>query len=369
MNHSDNIIGLLRIWIKWKKTILILTGAAAFISAIASWFLMDNYYKSNTIFYATSSDAQKPDKLFGVSSETIYYYGTPDDLNRILAIAESAELREHLTKKYNLYARYEYDSVDLKSRHDFEEHFKELYNVEKNKLDAIELSMEDKEPEFAQKITLAAREFINLKATELIKNNQSKMGLNFESSLKQQEKELIQLEDSLRKLRTTFGIYNAEMQSKNITDLYNIAQARLARVSAQVRALEKEPRANQDTIIMMRSLVKGLENEIATLSKNNIATFNNGVGAIEVLTQVHEQKRKQLGYDAVRFEQLKAVQRTSQPSIIVIEEPRVAVIKSRPKRSLVVLAAVFATFVFTTLGAILLENYKKIDWNSLKDVD
>ena len=369
MNHSDNIIGLLRIWIKWKKTILILTAFAAVISSAASWFLMDNYYKSSTVFYAASTDAQKPDKLFGVSSETMYYYGTPDDVNRILAIAESAELRDFLTRKFNLFVHYQYDSIDMKSRHDFQEHFKELYNVEKNKLDAIELSIEDKEPEFAQKITLAAREFINNRANAIIKGNQSRMLASFEGTLKQQEKELNNIEDSLRLLRSNFGIYNTETQSKIITDLNNIAQARLARISAQVKALEKEPRANQDTIIMMRSLVKGLENEIAVLGKNNISTYNKGVGIIEVLNQIHEQKSKQIGYDAVRVEQLRAVQRADVPSILVVEDARIPLIKSRPKRSLIVLAAVFATFVFTTLGAILLENYRKIDWDSLKDVE
>jgi tyrosine-protein kinase Etk/Wzc len=369
MNHSDNITGLLRVWVKWKKTILILTGLAALVSGVASWFLMDNYYKSTTIFYAASTDPQKPDKVFGVSGETMYYFGTSDDVNRILSIAESAELREFLTKKFNLFARYKFDSTDLKSRHDFQEHFKELYKVQKNKLDAIELSVEDKEPEFAQKITLAARDFVNQRANELVKNNQNKMLLSFEGTLKQQQKELKQLEDSMQVLRRNFGIYNTETQTKISTDLRNIAQARLARISAQVKALEKEPRANQDTIIMMRSLVKGLENEVAVLGQNNLSTLNQGLGIIEVLNQVHQQKGKQLGYDAVRVEQLKAVQRTDVASVIVVEDARVPLIKSRPKRSLLVLAAVFITFVFTTLGAIMLENYKKIDWNSFKDAE
>lgn len=369
MNHSNNIIGLLRVWVKWKKTILILTALAALVSGVASWFLMDNYYKSTTVFYAASTDPQKPDKVFGVSGETMYYFGSAEDVNRILSIAESAELREFLTKKFSLFARYKFDSTDLKSRHDFQEHFKELYKVEKNKLDAIELSVEDKEPEFAQKITLAAREFVNHRANELVKNNQNKMLLSFEGSLKQQQKELKQLEDSLQVLRKSFGIYNTETQTKISTDLRSIAQARLARISAQVKALEKEPRANQDTIIMMRSLVKGLENEVATLGQNNLSFLNQGLGIIGVLNQVHQQKGRQLGYDAVRLEQLRAVERTDVESVIVVEDARVPLIKSRPKRSLLVLAAVFITFVFTTLGAIMLENYKKIDWNSLRDAE
>jgi capsule polysaccharide export protein KpsE/RkpR len=369
MNNTDNIIALIRVGKKWKKTILTLTLLAGIISATATWVLLKNYYQSTTIFYAASLDMQKPDKLFGVSSETVYYYGTPDDLNRILAIAESAELRDYLTKRFGLYARYEFDSTTQKSKHDFQEHFKELYKVEKNKLDAIELSMEDTDPEFAQKITLAARDFINNRANEIIKLNQTKILEGFSASLKQQELEIKNIEDSLKVLRNNYGIYNTLTQSKILTDLSSMAQAKLARYSAQVRALEKEPNASRDTIIMMRSLVKGLENELAVLNKSNTGGLNKGIGVIEVLEQMHTQKSKQLSYDAVRFEQLRATQKADIAAIYIVEEPRVPLIKSRPKRSLIVLAAMFATFVFTILGVVLLENYKKIDWNSMNNVD
>lgn len=367
MNNSDNIIGILKIWVKWRRTITYICLLTGIVAALTSWFLLKNYYKSTTIFYAASTDLQKPDKVFGVSSEVMRYYGDPDDVNRILSIAESAELREYLTKKFNLYTRYEFDSTTVKSRHDFNEHFKELYNVEKNKLDAIELSIEDTDPEFAKTITLAARDFIDQRAKQIIKTNQANMMGAFEESIKRQQKELQQLDDSLKVLRSNYGIYNTETQSKIITDLSSIAQARLARVSAQVKALEKEPNANQDTIIMMRSLAKGLQNELSVLTNSNANAFNKGMSRVEVLTQVHLQKSKQLGYDVVRYEQLRASEKSDVSSIYVVEQPTVPLIKSRPKRSLIVLAAVFATFVFMTLGIIALESYRKIDWNALKN--
>jgi capsular polysaccharide biosynthesis protein len=73
MNNNDNIIGLLRIWYKWKKTILMWCIIVAISSGLASWFFLKNYFKATTIFYAASSDIQKPDKIFGVSGEPMYY--------------------------------------------------------------------------------------------------------------------------------------------------------------------------------------------------------------------------------------------------------------------------------------------------------
>lgn len=299
MSTSDNIISLLKIWFKWKKLILQLTVAVAIISAAATWFFLKNYYRSTTIFYAASTDVQKIDKLFGTSEETLEYFGTPDDVNRILAIAESSELRDYLTQRFNLYVHYDYDSTDTKSRFKFQEHFKELYRVEKNRLDAVELSIEDTEPEFAQKITLAAREYINIRASEMIKQNQAKMLQDCSESLIQQEKDLKRIEDSLKILRTR----------------------------------------------------------------------PNTQGMIEILNQVQIQKAKQLGTDIVRREQLRTVEQSKISGIYVVEEPQVPLVKSRPKRSILVLAAVAITFMFTTIGVILLENYRKIDWDSVKDAD
>lgn len=299
MSTSDNIISLLKIWFKWRKIILQLTVSVAIIASAATWFFLKNYYRSKTIFYAASTDVQKIDKLFGTSTETLEYFGTPDDVNRILAIAESSELRDYLTQRFNLYVHYDYDSTDAKSRFKFQEHFKELYRVEKNRLDAVELSIEDTEPEFAQKITLAAREYINVKASEMIKQNQTKMLQDCSESLLQQEKDLKRIEDSLKILR--------------------------------IRP--------------------------------------NSQGMVEILNQVQIQKAKQLGTDIVRREQLRTVEQSKISGIYVVEEPQVPLVKSRPKRSILVLVAIAITFMFTTIGVLLLENYRKIDWDSVKDAD
>jgi tyrosine-protein kinase Etk/Wzc len=368
MSKNDNILGLLRIWIKWKKTILTLCVIVAVASSLASWFFMKNYYQSTTVFYAASPDIQKPDKLFSVTpTETFEYFGTPDDVNRVLAIAESAELRDYLTQRFTLYVRYGYDSLNPKTRHDFNEHFKEIYRVEKNKLDAIELSIEDTEREFSKEIVFAARHFIDTKVTEMIKQSQLKIVDGFQSTLKQQTKDLKILGDSMKRIRANYGIYNTETQSEILTNLISVAQTRLARISAQVKALEKEHHANQDTIMMLRSLQKGLENEVVMLRQNNNNLFNSGVNEVTVLSKILTQRAEKMGNDVVRLEQFRTMQQADISSIYVVQEPQIPMIKSRPKRSLIVLAAVFLTFVFTTLGAILLENYKKIDWNALKE--
>jgi tyrosine-protein kinase Etk/Wzc len=368
MTENNNLLPLLNIWAKWRKAIFLICITTGIGTAIISYFLV-NYYKSTTIFYPASSDMQKPEKLFGYGSEAMYYYGNAEDVDRVLSIGESEELKDFLIQKFALYQHYFVDSTTEKGHFLIREILGSQLTVQKNRYDAIELIVEDTDPKVAQAMAKTAREKMNEMSQQLIRNNQVQIIRTFENSLETQQKELNKLEDSLQRIRSNFGIYNAFTQSKMLTDLSAIAEARLARTSAQVAALEREPTANRDTIIMMRSLVKGLQNEVAQLKKGAGGTsfFNKGVGIVEVLTQIHEQTRKQFSFDVVRLAQLKATLTSNVSSLYVVEEARIADMKSRPKRMIIVAAAILAAFIFSTIGILLFENYKNIDWKNLKN--
>jgi capsule polysaccharide export protein KpsE/RkpR len=368
MTENNNLLPLLKTWAKWRKAIFLICITTGIVTAAISYFSA-NYYKSTTIFYPASSDVQKPEKLFGYGGETMYYYGNAEDVDRVLSIGESEELKDFLIQRFALYQHYGVDSTTGKGHFLVREILGSQFTVQKNRYDAIELIVEDTDPKVAQAMAKTAREKMNEMSQQLIRNNQVQIIHTFEKSLETQQKELSKLEDSLQVIRSNFGIYNTITQSKMLTDLSAIAEARLARTSAQVAALEREPNASRDTIIMMRSLVKGLQNEVAQLKKGSGGTssFNKGVGIIEILTQIHEQTRKQFSFDVVRVAQVKATLASNVSSLYVVEEARIADMKSRPKRMIIVAAAILAAFIFSTIGILLFENYKNIDWENLKD--
>jgi tyrosine-protein kinase Etk/Wzc len=368
MTENNNLLPLLKVWAKWRKAILFICIATGVGAAIVTLFLAD-YYQSTTIFYPAHSDLQKPDKLFGYGSESMYYYGVSEDVDRVISVAESEELKDFLIQRFHLYEHYNVDSTTSKGRNFVREILASQFKVQKNRLDAIELISEDFDPQIAKEMAKIGRQKIDEMAQNMVKRSQMQIVKTFEQNLADQKIYLNKLEDSLRRIRGNYGIYNTETQSKILTDLSAIAEARLARTSAQVAALEREPNANRDTIIMLKSLAKGLQNEVVSIKKGNGGTnsFNQGVGEIDVLTQVHLQARKQIGFDVVRLEQLKAALKSDVSALYVVEEARLADIKSRPKRMIIVAAAIFAAFIFATIGILLFENYKSIDWKALRE--
>jgi hypothetical protein len=74
--------------------------------------------------------------------------------------------------------------------------------VQKNRNDAIELTIEDTDPQLASDMANAAREKIDEFAQRLTKDSQAKLLASFDSNLKRKTVELSRLGDSVRIVQT-----------------------------------------------------------------------------------------------------------------------------------------------------------------------
>ena len=125
---------------------------------------------------------------------------------------------------------------------------------------------------------------------------------------------------------------------------------------------------NKDTLLNLRANILGLENELSNLtdvnspSKFTLNKFNNGLSKIEMLMQLHEQGRKRLGYDLERYNQLINAFQADVPSIVLIEDGQVPIIKSRPKRAFIVIGVTLAALLVSVIGILLIDNYSQINW-------
>ena len=109
MEKKDNLLSVLEIIFRWKKQIIIVCAIAGIGAVVISLF-MDNYYESFTNFYAASPDLALPEPV-GTEATDRDYYGEPEDIDRVLTIAESSEIANYLINKYNLYEHYESDTT------------------------------------------------------------------------------------------------------------------------------------------------------------------------------------------------------------------------------------------------------------------
>ncbi|MFN7118926.1 MAG: Wzz/FepE/Etk N-terminal domain-containing protein, partial [Saprospiraceae bacterium] len=203
MEQRDHLLGVVQTLWNWRKSILLVCVAAVLGTAIISLFL-PNYYRATTVFLATSPDQAKPDALFSARE----YYGNANDVDRLLTIAESNELVEFLVDTFNLYEHYDINKQNPRAAYNVRQKFFSLYEVKKNKRDAIELSVEDRDRELAARIANAAREKIDEIAQKLVKEGQAKAIQTFENQIQVKQALLKNLSDTLIVLSNTYGIYN-----------------------------------------------------------------------------------------------------------------------------------------------------------------
>jgi uncharacterized protein involved in exopolysaccharide biosynthesis len=185
--------------------------------------------------------------------------------------------------------------------------------------------------------------------------------------------ELAILGDSLNTLKKFYNIYDAGTQGGQLAENLTKAEAEIIRGRARLEILENNPLIPQDTIQYIKADVRAYERELSRLTspgvkddRLNLERFNEGLPKVSILADLHFQGRKQLSYDLERYNQIMAAYKTDIPSLQLVETAEMPRIKSRPGRTVIVLASVIAAFFFSVLGALMADAYKEVNWREVR---
>ncbi len=364
MTRNDNLVSALTVLFRNRKKLAYTILSAVAITALVSFIFLDNYYKSKTTFLVASTDIFKPEQVFGSSTKDIEYTGTENDVDRILTIADSPELYDYLIQKFSLYKHYKIDSTKVKAPFKVRETLQKLYDVKKTTHNAIELTVEDVSNKQAAEMTLAARNKVDEIAQRLIRNTQAGMVKTFENSMAEKTNNIMRLGDSLQKLRQKFGIIDPDKEIETITGNASQAESNFIRNEAKYKSAKDDENVKRDTLALLKATAAGYEKE-AILTKSKLERYNEGYNAISQTKEALDYERLQKNRDNQKYMQLNSAYRTNTSAIIITEEPRVEVEKSRPKRSLIILTAALIATLFSIIGVLLFDNYKDIDWKDI----
>lgn len=371
MSNRDNLLGVLGTIYRWRKALrnaclLALLGSIG----IALW--MDNYYKSTTIFYPSNQDLSKPELIFGGMSKVTEYFGTDKDVDRILEIAASNELVDYMLARFRLFDHYGIDSSGQEGRYWARLRFRDLYVVQKNRNDAIELTIEDTDPKLAADMANAAREKIDEISQRLTKNSQAKLIASFDANIKRKTSELARLGDSLRDVQLEYNIYSGGYQGEQLSEQLSRAEEDIARNRARLEVLDGNPHIPIDTIQYIKANLRGAQRQRQMLLESSpkggnlsIRDYNEGIGKVSIANDLHNQARKQLSYDLERYNQILAAYNTPISTLQTVETAEPSLMKNRPRRSMIVVGAVLAAFLFTLLAAFLADAYRDVNWKEL----
>lgn len=362
MEQRENLLDVLKIFFRWLKPIAYLCIGVGIGTAAIS-LLLDNYYESTTTFYASSIDQAKPGQIFGTSNRDVEFYGDDRDNDRLLTIAESNELADYMIETFDLYTHYEVDATKERAAFNVRQKINKYYTVIKTKRDAIELSIEDTNKELAAKMVNAARNKIDELAVAIVKNQLQQVKLSLEKNISDKDNKLKITGDSINALRTRYGVYNTDSQGEVFATQILNSEAQIARQSAKLSSL-KTAGSPRDTLNRIAANIAGYKGELITLQKRS-ESFNKGQNQLIVLERSQKEMSNKLSQEKVQLNQLLTAYNSEISAINLIEAGGIPLIKSRPKRSLIVISAVLVTAIFSFIGVLLFESYKDINWKEI----
>jgi tyrosine-protein kinase Etk/Wzc len=358
MNQDYSLFGIVSILFKWKFKIMYATITIMIVASLVSLFL-SNYYKAGTVFYAASPELADPLPIGGLSTDKSIY-GSDKDLDRLFSIAKSSQITEFLIDEFNLYDHYKIDSTSRNASLKVKKKLSKLMNTVKTKHGAIELSVEDKDPEFAAQMANATRDKINQQAQNVIKISQFKTINSYEKSIENKENQSRILADSLSKLKKKYNIIDAKTQGESYSEIYTSTTTSLIENRAKFERLSSS-NAKRDSILKYQIMADALEKKLEGL-QSDLAVFNVGSSEIKKLEQEYLRLIDQVSLDKERLKQLMASYNTQFTALHIVDEADKPEEKFRPKRSLIVLAAGFLAFIFSILGVILIETSNVEEW-------
>ncbi|MFO7865058.1 MAG: Wzz/FepE/Etk N-terminal domain-containing protein [Salinivirgaceae bacterium] len=310
---SSNII--MFIAKRWKIVFgITLLGA---ILAAAATFLITPQFKSTVIIFPVESTSFAKDVASDLNSNSFLDFGDEIEVEKYLQILNSDQLKDMVIDKFNLYDHYHVDRNDSKHKTKIKEKYDSKISIERTKYLAINIEVLDEDPKkaaiIANEIPVLLDSLINK-----IKNERASVAFNLlNQRYEGQMEDLHYIHDTLRTLREK-GVHSYEEQSERYTEAY--AKALAAGNMAGAQRIEER--------------------------LDILAEFG---GAYVQFIQEEEHAVNVLGLIKKKMQELKMDINNKVPKSYIVEYASVSDKKAKPVRSLITLAAAFATFIFMVL--------------------
>lgn len=197
MNQESNFKSedILSTLYKKRKSLIIITSIAAVASIVVS-LMMTPYYMAQAVVFPTSSNSVD---FQGTGRNSVVEFGDEADAERLLQILISPEIRDSLTKKYDLYHHYDIDTAASQAKAKFQKAYEGNVQFNRTRYNSITIDVYDKDPEQAADM---ANDIVRLVDTVMNKMiRQRSLG------------PMWAIQDEVRLIKTEMGDYSDKMKA------------------------------------------------------------------------------------------------------------------------------------------------------------
>ena len=360
------------------KNVIIVTLSAIIIS-----LLLPKWYASKAV--VLSSGAGQFNFLSSISPIPVADFGLStinEDINNFIAILQSRTVKEYMVNKFNLIDRYKQRDIEYAI-----EAFEEKIELEVTEEGTLEITIIDKDP-------LIAKEMVNEVLFMLDQINQSigmeagKYNREFlENRININKKDLEKAELALKTFQEKTGIidlvaqlsstmqmsaqaYNSifeaytALYAKKIESETELAVAKTTLSNNNPTIMQLEKLLNEQTIQLDQLMIRldeKLQYLLSNISPAQIDTIPNiefsvsfntlpslGLENARLIREVELQSTIQ-EILIPQFEQAKLEETKNIPTLQIIDKPKVALNKTKPKRSLIVIGSTIMSLLMSLI--------------------
>lgn len=218
---------IVRILMKWRKPIGLLTLAAALLSVIIS-FLLPEQFQSKGIFIPNNPYMMDAGSLFRseASADPVYLFGGKNDIDRFLTLGESRALYSDIIKKFDLYRHYKIDTTDVLKDYYVSESLRSHFTMTKTSAGMIEIDVIDKDKHLAANMANEIMYRLDSLNKKVVMEKKYDVAKIYEVRLKERYDYMKQMNDSLyrtvlRNPKDSIAVSTLKMLTKYATGEYN----------------------------------------------------------------------------------------------------------------------------------------------------
>ncbi|MGJ8661200.1 MAG: Wzz/FepE/Etk N-terminal domain-containing protein [Bacteroidota bacterium] len=316
---------LVFIW-KNRKVILMVTGAAAVISLVISFFLTPLYLSQAVVFPAATSTVSFSEQRNAKASSMDF--GEEEQAEQLVQILKSSKIRNRLVNRFDLFKNYDIDLDDVNKNYKLNKAYEQHIQFNRTRYGSIEIDVLDKDPKLAATIANTIVELIDTVKNEMVQertmpayeiNKRKKDMLDFEMRKLQSQM------DSLSNL----GVVPIESRA-NLFQAYN------------------ESKGAED-----RNFFK----EQIDINLKNGATYDG-------LQMLRDEEIVKLAKFEDSYDQAESDAHTLFNHKFIVESAVVADKKDKPKKAIIVILSTMGAFFFMIFALLIrdrLKDLRKID--------
>ena len=208
-----------------KKIFIITTIIAALVFGALAIFLPSEYRATVILFPASNESVGQTFLSESTPNKGITRFGENEELEYFLQILNSDEIKNYITKKFNLYEHYNIDTTKAYPKTKLRKKINNNISFHKTEFMSIEIEVFDKDPKYAADIANAIADYSDTLINKIKQERAEKIYEIVKNEYFSALAELNQMQDSISKIRN-LGILNYKSQSEVYSEAYAQAIAK-----------------------------------------------------------------------------------------------------------------------------------------------